>query len=134
MPRIVLEQTINCLRHPSRCRGFASAPTRLFFADYPILIAANIIHSIHDFSGLPYSMSIPLTAIVLRTAVTLPLAIYSQYKMNRRIELRPIQFFYAEWLSSSLKDTQQKKHLGAHLKGPVSKKIVQFVARDSINC
>ena len=56
----------------------------------PIEITAQLIHSIHDLSGLTYGVAIPLTAIAFRTIVTLPLSIYSQKKLNRRIELHPL--------------------------------------------
>lgn len=57
---------------------------------------ADLIKSIHDLSGLTYGLSIPLTAIAFRTVVTLPLAIYSQKKLNRRIELRPLFHHWGE--------------------------------------
>ena len=67
-------------------RGFASSIPRRG----PIEITAQLIHSIHDLSGLTYGAAIPLTAIAFRSIVTLPLSIYSQKKLSRRIELRPL--------------------------------------------
>jgi hypothetical protein len=49
---------------------------------------------------LTYGFSIPLTAVALRTLVTLPLAIYSQKKLNRRIELRPLFYHWGEIVGS----------------------------------
>ena len=74
-------------------RGFASSIPRRYGLT-PIEITADLIRSIHDLSGLPYGATIPLTAIALRSIITLPLSIYSQKKLNRRIELRPLFF---EW-------------------------------------
>lgn len=67
-------------------RGFASSLPRRG----PIEITAQLIHSIHDVTGLTYGAAIPLTAIAFRSIVTLPLSIYSQKKLNRRIELHPL--------------------------------------------
>jgi hypothetical protein len=78
------------------CRAFTcSAPGR-FGLGTPIELTADLFRSIHDLTGLTYAFSIPLTAIALRTAVTLPLAIYSQKKLNRRIELRPLFFHWGD--------------------------------------
>jgi hypothetical protein len=74
-------------------RGFASSIPRRYGLT-PIEITADLIRSIHDLSGLTYGATIPLTAIALRSIITLPLSIYSQKKLNRRIELRPLFF---EW-------------------------------------
>ena len=80
----------------NHCRAFtASAPGR-FALGAPIELTADLIRSIHDLSGLTYGFSIPLTAIALRILVTLPLAIYSQKKLNRRIELRPLFYHWGE--------------------------------------
>jgi len=73
-----------------QCRGFATTRTVAMTAGGPIQFTAEIIQTIHDFSGLPYGYTIPLTAVILRTIVTLPFAIQSQKKLNRRIELRPL--------------------------------------------
>lgn len=78
------------------CRAFTcSAPGR-FGLGTPVELTADLFRSIHDLSGLTYAFSIPLTAIALRTAVTLPLAIYSQKKLNRRLELRPLFFHWGD--------------------------------------
>jgi hypothetical protein len=128
MSRIALHRRVNCLRRCAASRGFASTPAHLFSAGGGVQTAASIIQSIHDFSSLPYGFTIPLTAVVLRTVVTLPLAIYSHNKMNRRIELRPIHFFYTEWLTGTLKAVYHKTAKEINLKSPPFQEITDFVA------
>ena len=70
-------------------RQFGSSPHHRLFID-PIELTAALFRSFHDVSGLTYAVSIPLTSIALRSVVTLPLAIYSQKKLQRRLELRPL--------------------------------------------
>jgi hypothetical protein len=82
------------------CRGFATSSPTKFEILGPIAITAQLIRSIHDVTDLPYGLSIPLTAVVLRSIVTLPLAIYSQKKLARRIELRPLIFQWTYLLGS----------------------------------
>jgi len=78
------------------CRAFTCSSPGRFGIGTPVELTADLFRSIHDLSGLTYAFSIPLTAIVLRTAVTLPLAIYSQKKLNRRLELRPLFFHWGD--------------------------------------
>jgi len=82
------------------CRGFATSSPRKFEILGPIAITAQLIRSIRDVTDLPYGLSIPLSAVILRSIVTLPLAIYSQKKLARRIELRPLIFEWTYLLGS----------------------------------
>ena len=86
--------------YQSTCRGFATSSTAKFEILGPIAITAQLISSIHDVTGLSYGLSIPFTALALRSIVTLPLAIHSQKKMARRIELRPLIFQWTYLLGS----------------------------------
>jgi hypothetical protein len=91
-------------------RGFASSVPNRFSFHGPIEATAQLFHSIHDVTGLTYGITIPLTAILLRTAITLPLVIYSQKKLNRRIELRPLFYHWGEIIGLQAATAYQKKH------------------------
>jgi hypothetical protein len=105
LPGLVL----HAARRPYR-RGFSSsAPSRWSF-NGPIEATAQLFHSIHDVTGLTYGISIPLTAILLRTVVTLPLVIYSQKKLNKRIELRPLFYHWGEIIGMQSATAYQKQH------------------------
>lgn len=98
MRRLLLPVNSVRFSRPSNVRGFAfSTPKR-----GPIELTAQLIHSIHDVSGLTYGAAIPLTAIAFRTLVTLPLSIYSQKKLKRRVELHPLFHIWGNLLGIEL--------------------------------
>jgi len=73
-----------------RVRGFASSPPARLGLSTPFEVTSDIFHAIHDVTGLTYGIAIPLTAVLLRTAVTLPASIHGYLILNRRLELRPL--------------------------------------------
>lgn len=89
-PLLLVRRPIG-LRDP-RVRGFAgSAPSRLSLSS-PFEVTSQVIHSIHDVTGLTYGLTIPLAAVLLRAVVTLPMSIYGQKALNKRLELRPLMY------------------------------------------
>jgi hypothetical protein len=105
LPKLVLHAT----RRPCRRSFTSSVPNRWSF-NGPIEATAQLFHSIHDVTGLTYGISIPLTAILLRTVVTLPLVIYSQKKLNKRIELRPLFYHWGEIIGMQSAAAYRKQH------------------------
>jgi membrane protein insertase Oxa1/YidC/SpoIIIJ len=89
----LLRPNIFRVSRTAQARQFSSSPHQRFGFD-PIEITALLFRSFHDVSGLTYGIAIPLTTVALRTLVTLPLSIYSQRKLQRRLELRPL---FAKW-------------------------------------
>ena|ERR1700737_1486803 len=89
-------------------RGFASSTASRFG---PIEITAELFRSVHDLSGLSYGLAIPLTAFALRTVITLPLTIYSQKKLNRRIELRPLFFYWGDIIGVQTVKLQKSRNV-----------------------
>jgi hypothetical protein len=92
-------------------RGFASSAQRKSVFDVPIEVTAQLFRSIHDLSGLTYGVTIPLTALALRTIVTLPLSIYSQKKLIRRIELRPLYYHWGEIIGFQAVAQQKSRNI-----------------------
>src|SRR5271170_7856598 len=88
MRTLLLRSNIFKVSRTIQARQFSSSPQQRFGFD-PIEITALLFRSFHDVSGLTYGITIPFTTIALRTIVTLPLSIYSQKKLQRRLELRP---------------------------------------------
>jgi inner membrane protein COX18 len=111
---ILLRNTVHVsrLRH---ARGFASSSPRGFGFEVPIEVTAELLRSIHNLSGLSYGVTIPLTAIALRSIITLPLSIYSQKKLNRRIELRPLFFHWGNLIG--VQAVAQQKARNVDLRG-----------------
>lgn len=114
------------------CRGFATSSPAQFEILGPIAITAQLIRGIRDVTDIPYGLSIPLTAVVLRSIVTLPLAIYSQKKLARRIELRPLIFQWTHLFGSvvAAKYTAKKGHLpseGKKISEQINKEAYRIV-------
>lgn len=55
----------------------------------PIRLAHDVIVNIHDQLGIPWWAAIPLTTLLLRTTLTVPLAIYSMHIQARLVKLQP---------------------------------------------
>ncbi|XP_055620006.1 cytochrome c oxidase assembly protein COX18, mitochondrial [Toxorhynchites rutilus septentrionalis] len=76
------------IRNESRCLSsdtFASGVWTTISQSTPVAYVQQGLINIHDISGLPWWASIILSTVVLRSAVTLPLAIY-QNKIIARLE------------------------------------------------
>jgi membrane protein insertase Oxa1/YidC/SpoIIIJ len=93
MRTLLLRSNIFKVSRTVQARKFSSSPQQRFGFD-PIEMTALLFRSFHDVSGLTYGIAIPLTTVALRTIVTLPLSIYSQMKLQRRLELRPL---FTKW-------------------------------------
>ena len=72
----------------ARPRSFHTTPCRPVY--HEILVQTHaLIEGLHSFSGLPWSATIPLTAIVARTVFNLPAEIYSRKNHNKMFSLAP---------------------------------------------
>ena len=116
-----------------RARQFSSSPQQRLGLN-PIELTALLFQSVHDLSGVTYGLSIPLTTLVLRTAVTLPLSIYSQKKLRKRLELRPLFTKWGDVKSMQVIAEQNAQQIDLKgnkqaMSGAISRirKMVQFV-------
>jgi hypothetical protein len=91
-------------------RTFRSYASNRNYFGTPIGLTAGLFSSVHELSGLTYGVTIPLTAIVLRTIVTLPLSIYSQKKLNTRIMLRHVFFEWGNLIASQALELQKPQN------------------------
>ena len=131
MRTLLLSFNTTCrVTRTSHARGFSSSLPRRG----PIEITAQLIHSIHDLSGLTYGVAIPLTALAFRTIVTLPLSIYSQKKLNRRIELHPLFHQWGDMIGTQAVarakankvDLRGNREAHANMMTTVQKMVVSF--------
>ncbi|KAJ5585198.1 uncharacterized protein N7459_004998 [Penicillium hispanicum] len=67
--------------HPTR-------PTRLI--NEALDASTNLIHGIHNSTGLPWVASIPLTALLVRTGIALPLQIFTRTNARREADISPL--------------------------------------------
>ncbi|KAJ5477167.1 hypothetical protein N7539_007311 [Penicillium diatomitis] len=65
--------------------------------------SAVVIHGVHDITHLPWVASIPLTALLVRTVVGLPLQIYTKYNARRERDIAPLKQAWATWASAEKK-------------------------------
>ncbi|MCJ1416888.1 hypothetical protein MMC32_003227 [Xylographa parallela] len=57
--------------------------------------AHNVFTTIHSFTGLPWVLSLPLTAFLVRLCLITPLNIYSHQTIRRQSTLQPLLFAWA---------------------------------------
>ncbi|KUJ06604.1 uncharacterized protein LY89DRAFT_565026, partial [Mollisia scopiformis] len=60
------------------------------FVTEAINASHTALQSVHDLSGLPWALSLPLFALVLRTTFILPLSIYQRRAAQRQVQLEPL--------------------------------------------
>ncbi|CAG8898301.1 unnamed protein product [Penicillium egyptiacum] len=91
--------------HPARRASFS-------VVDLALDSSTAFIHGVHTVSCLPWVASIPLTAILIRTFVGLPILLYTRLHRHREKKIAPI---LSAWLKRSAE--KQKEQLdGASLK------------------
>ncbi|EFQ98493.1 inner membrane protein COX18 [Nannizzia gypsea CBS 118893] len=73
---------------PSKRKFHASNPNRMI--DTSVLVAHDVIQGFHSITGLPWVLSIPLTAITVRCCVALPLQVWSLLKARQLQNLNPL--------------------------------------------
>lgn len=90
-------RSVRALRAPSRIATFKHSQIRQFHPTRPNRIvnevldaAATLIHGVHSVTGLPWYASIPLTALIVRTFVGLPLQIITRVNARREADIKPL--------------------------------------------
>ncbi|KAJ5909022.1 hypothetical protein N7495_001704 [Penicillium taxi] len=92
-------------------------PTKPRFLVNEVLDAATgFLHSVHDYSGLSWAVSIPLTALLVRTIVGLPLQIYTRVHTRRARDLQPLLAAYKAWEVFELADTKRTQQRDKNVK------------------
>ncbi|RAK98400.1 putative mitochondrial export translocase Oxa2 [Aspergillus ibericus CBS 121593] len=67
--------------HPTRPTPFISEALEL---------SSAYLHTVHDVTHLPWALSIPLSALIVRTTVAMPLQIYSKLQAHRERDTIPL--------------------------------------------
>ena len=84
------------LSHPARkTAAFQQVrhfhPTRPTpFINEALELSSAFLHNVHAISGLPWAVSIPLSALIVRTTVALPLQLYSKMQAKRERDAIPL--------------------------------------------
>ncbi|KAL4921573.1 hypothetical protein BDW62DRAFT_113060 [Aspergillus aurantiobrunneus] len=80
LPRMMPLQHVRCF-HQTR-----PAP----FINEVLDVTSGFIHGVHSVSHLPWALSLPLTALLVRMGVALPLQIFTKVQARRDSDLSPI--------------------------------------------
>jgi inner membrane protein COX18 len=106
-------------------RHFSETPVAEHTSDYlPISLAQSFLESVHSYTNLPWWCTIVLTCVGLRSAITLPLAVY-QNKLITKIELlQPTLKELTEALKHRVTIESRNKGLSSQAANKVFKKQV----------
>ncbi|KAL4900535.1 hypothetical protein BDW74DRAFT_170727 [Aspergillus multicolor] len=80
VPRMMPLQHVRCF-HQTR-----PAP----FINEAVDAASTFVHGVHSISHLPWALSIPLTAVVIRMGVAFPLLVFTKVQARKESEMAPI--------------------------------------------
>ena len=111
----------------ARVRVFHATHPRSFSLDVCCGYTHNVITSIHHFSGLPWVLSLPLTALAVRTFLVTPLSAYSHKATQRQLDVQPLLQAWKHVIRN-----QVMRDFGS--KGPVTcEKIIKKRTRSKIS-
>lgn len=106
--------------HPTNSRPFVQEVLE---------VSSGFVHGVHTYSGLPWALSIPLTAFIVRTTVALPLQIYTKVQARRQRDLIPLldswRRYYQNEINTGIRKNftkpvppaEARRHLKAKLAG-----------------
>ncbi|CZR69367.1 related to COX18 Protein required for activity of mitochondrial cytochrome oxidase [Phialocephala subalpina] len=70
-------------------RSFHASPKPQFLAE-AITASHSALQAVHSLSGLPWALSLPLFALVLRTTLVLPISIFQRRAAQKQVQLQPL--------------------------------------------
>ncbi|PLN78197.1 putative mitochondrial export translocase Oxa2 [Aspergillus taichungensis] len=83
-------------------RHFHPTTSRPFVQEV-LEVSTGFVHGVHTYSGLPWALSIPLTAFIVRTTVALPLQIYTKVQARRQRDLMPLLDSWTKYYQNEIK-------------------------------
>jgi inner membrane protein COX18 len=95
-------------RNPSQTRHFhPTRPTRLI--DESVLLAHGLLQGVHSATSLPWVVSIPLTAVIVRTVVAMPLQIWSVSHKRTQAKLSPLVLAWGRYHQHDVMSQAEQK-------------------------
>ncbi|EAW08044.1 putative mitochondrial export translocase Oxa2 [Aspergillus clavatus NRRL 1] len=73
------------------------------FINEVLEVSSGFIHGVHSISGLPWVMSIPLTALIVRTTVAMPLQIYTKMQARKERDIVPLIYSWKKHYQDQIK-------------------------------
>ncbi|OJJ47494.1 hypothetical protein ASPZODRAFT_64039 [Penicilliopsis zonata CBS 506.65] len=95
-------------------------------------VSSSFLHGVHAVSGLPWALSIPLSAVFVRMTVALPLQVYTKIQAHRAQQLNPQILAWIESERKSLRVDNRKLAkplLPAQLTRELNKRLKEEVRR-----
>ncbi|KAI9036845.1 putative mitochondrial export translocase Oxa2 [Aspergillus affinis] len=83
-------------------RQFHPTGSRPFIAE-ALSVSSGFIYAIHSVTGLPWAVSLPLTALVVRTTVAMPLQIYTKIQARRERDMIPLLHSWRQYYQKDLR-------------------------------
>lgn len=72
------------------------------FINEVLEVSSSFIHGVHSVSGLSWALSIPLTALIVRTTVAMPLQMFSRAQARKERDLLPLLNSWSKYYSQDL--------------------------------
>lgn len=73
------------------------------FVNEVLEVSSSFIHGVHAVSGLPWVASIPLTALIVRMTVAMPLQMYTKIQARKEQDLTPLLNSWKEHYQKEIK-------------------------------
>lgn len=97
-------------RSSNASRSFHATPSTHFDVESVIAPVHSVLDGVHATTGLPWAAVIPLTAVLVRSCVGLPLAIYARKRLQRQYDLLPLLQGWRQQIQAAA--AREKQHLG----------------------
>lgn len=86
-------RSLGALRRPHFVSKLPFKQVRRFHPTRPapfLEVASGFVHGVHSLTGLPWAYSLPLTAVIVRLFVAMPLQIYTKKQARKERDLVPL--------------------------------------------
>ncbi|KAK1141201.1 hypothetical protein N8T08_009240 [Aspergillus melleus] len=108
-----------------QARHFHPTGSRPFIAE-ALSVSSGFIYAIHSVTGLHWAVSLPLTALVVRTTVAMPLQIYTKIQARRERDTIPLLHAWREYYQKDLRKRKSSNQLA--LPGGARTKVLKAMA------
>jgi mitochondrial inner membrane protein COX18 len=78
------------LRLPPPYRAFHASPQPHFILESLLTSTHSLLTGIHNVTHLPWAFTIPLSALLIRLTLTLPITLHNRHAIQQRLDLQPL--------------------------------------------
>lgn len=103
-------------------------PTRPAFLVNEVLNAsAGFIQAVHSFSCLPWVASIPLTALIIRMTVGMPLQMYSKIQARKELDIAPIMTSWRHQYQAQIRKDVNRSSEDPMMAGQANAELLKMI-------